>query len=87
MQQDMWKDLPEHGRCLELKKGCPAIQVPSKVQGIESLSWLSKPSGNDIRVRTPLLCVGVVCIGRTGCISTQLLQLLKHWDSSMLLGK
>lgn len=62
----MWKDLPEHGRYPELKQGCPPIQVPSKVQGTESLSWLSKPSGNYIGVRAPLLCVGIVHIGRTG---------------------
>lgn len=62
----MWKDLPEHGGCPELKQGCSPIQDPTKLQGTESLSWLSKPSGNYIRVKTPLLCVGMIHIGRTG---------------------
>lgn len=66
MQEGVWRDLPERGRCPELKQGSPPIQLPAIVQGTQSLSLLSKSPGNDIGVKTPLLCVGMVCTGRTG---------------------
>lgn len=66
VQEGMWRDLPERGRFPDLKQGGPPIQLPAIVQGTHSLSLLSKPSGNDIGVKAPLLRVGIMRIGRSG---------------------